>query len=97
MSSQKEEIYFTSKLPTQLFTVHTLYIGSNDAEGGGDDKGMMDNLLGTLRNGGDNDASRRDRRRKNHVDHTLVNVAVKAQDLLTSLREDRQHNPLLHE
>ncbi|KAH7045424.1 hypothetical protein BKA57DRAFT_79829 [Linnemannia elongata] len=71
--------------------------GSNDAEGGGDDKGMMDNLLETLRNGGDNDASRRDRRRKNRVDHTPANVAVKAQDLLTSLREDRQHIPLLHE
>ncbi|KAG0279795.1 hypothetical protein BGZ95_000200 [Linnemannia exigua] len=71
--------------------------GSHDTEGGGDDKGMMDNLLETLRNGGDNDASRRDRRRKNRVDHIPANVAVKAQDLLTSLREDRQHIPLLHE
>ncbi|KAF9127239.1 hypothetical protein BGW39_006028, partial [Mortierella sp. 14UC] len=70
---------------------------SNDAEGGGDDKGMMDNLLETLRNGGDNDASRRDRRRKNRVDLTPANVTVKAQDLLTSLREDRQRIPLLHE
>ncbi|KAF9102025.1 hypothetical protein BGX29_005014 [Mortierella sp. GBA35] len=71
--------------------------GSHDAEGGGDDKEMMDNLLETLRNEGDNDASRRDRRRKNRVDHTPANVTVKAQDLLTSLREDRQHIPLLHE
>lgn len=73
------------------------YLGSHDTEGRGDDKGMMDNLLETLRNGGDNDASRRDRRRKNRVDHTPANVAVKAQDLLTSLNEDRQHIPLLHE
>ncbi|KAF9089575.1 Dishevelled associated activator of morphoproteinsis 2 [Mortierella sp. AD031] len=71
--------------------------GSHDAEGGGDDKEMMDNLLETLRNEGDNDASRRDRRRKNRVDHTPANVTVKAQGLLTSLREDRQHIPLLHE
>ncbi|KAF9921658.1 hypothetical protein FBU30_008285 [Linnemannia zychae] len=71
--------------------------GPNDTDGGGDDKGMMDNLLETLRNGGDNDALRRDRRRKNRVDHTSSNVTVKAQDLLASLREDRQHITLLHE
>jgi len=56
-------------------------------DGGSDDKGMMDSLLETLRNGGDNEASRRDRRRKNRVEHS-ASVSVKAQDLLTSLRED---------
>ncbi|KAF9356289.1 hypothetical protein BGX26_005472 [Mortierella sp. AD094] len=71
--------------------------GSNDTEGGGDDKGMMDSLLETLRNGGDSEASRRDRRRKNRVDHAPMNVAVKAQDLLTSLREDGSPISLLHE
>ncbi|KAF9416290.1 Dishevelled associated activator of morphogenesis 2 [Podila epigama] len=59
-----------------------------DGHGGNnDDKGMMDSLLETLRNGGDNEASRRDRRRKHRQDHS-ASVAVKAQDLLTSLRED---------
>ncbi|KAG0250651.1 hypothetical protein BG011_008195 [Mortierella polycephala] len=72
--------------------------GSHDADGLGDDKGMMDSLLETLRNGGDNDASRRDRRRKNRLDHAPTHVtAAKAQDLLTSLREDSVHIPLLHE
>ncbi|KAF9109877.1 hypothetical protein BGX27_007091 [Mortierella sp. AM989] len=71
--------------------------GSNDVEGSGDDKGMMDSLLETLRNGGDSEASRRDRRRKNRVDHAPMNVAVKAQDLLTSLREDESPIALLHE
>ncbi|KAF9577958.1 Dishevelled associated activator of morphogenesis 2 [Lunasporangiospora selenospora] len=56
-----------------------------EAGGGGDDKGMMDSLLESLRNGGDNEASRRDRRRKHRMDHA-ASVAVKAQDLLTSLR-----------
>lgn len=56
-------------------------------DGGSDDKGMMDSLLETLRNGGDTEASRRDRRRKKRMDHS-ASVAVKAQDLLTSLRED---------
>ncbi|KAG0049422.1 hypothetical protein BGZ83_005772 [Gryganskiella cystojenkinii] len=60
---------------------------TSDVEGGSDDKGMMDSLLETLRNGGDNEASRRDRRRKNRVEHS-ASVSVKAQDLLTSLRED---------
>ncbi|KAF9357922.1 hypothetical protein BGX26_002860 [Mortierella sp. AD094] len=59
---------------------------TSDADGGSDDKGMMDSLLETLRNGGDTEASRRDRRRKNRQDHS-ASVAVKAQDLLTSLRE----------
>ncbi|KAF9911611.1 Dishevelled associated activator of morphogenesis 2 [Lobosporangium transversale] len=71
--------------------------GSNDPEGGNDDKGMMDSLLETLRNGGDNEASRRDRRRKNRVDQNTPSVsATKAQELLTSLREDSPI-PLLHE
>ncbi|KAI8596509.1 hypothetical protein EDD21DRAFT_388055 [Dissophora ornata] len=60
---------------------------TSDADGGSDDKGMMDSLLETLRNGGDNEASRRDRRRKHRADHA-ASVSVKAQDLLTSLRED---------
>ncbi|KAF9327544.1 hypothetical protein BG006_009173 [Podila minutissima] len=69
--------------------------GAGDGDGSGDDKGMMDNLLETLRKGGDNDASRRDRRRNKAraPDHT----ASKAQDLLTSLREDSAHIALLHE
>ncbi|KAF8977913.1 hypothetical protein BGZ46_007008 [Entomortierella lignicola] len=71
--------------------------GSHDAEGGGDDKGVMDSLLETLRNGGDIEASRRDRRRRNRVDHAPMNVAVKAQDLLSSLREDGSPIALLHE
>ncbi|KAF9436650.1 hypothetical protein BGZ76_003376 [Entomortierella beljakovae] len=71
--------------------------GSNDSEGGGEDKGMMDSLLETLRNGGDSEASRRDRRRKGRLDHTPMNVAVKAQDLLTSLRDDGSPIALLHE
>ncbi|KAG0365393.1 hypothetical protein BGZ54_006556 [Gamsiella multidivaricata] len=71
--------------------------GSNDAEGVGDNKGMMDSLLETLRNGGDNEALRRDRRRKNRVEHISSGVAVKAQDLLTSLREDSPPIVLLHE
>ncbi|KAG0052875.1 hypothetical protein BGZ83_002023 [Gryganskiella cystojenkinii] len=77
---------------------------SNDAEGGGDDKGMMDSLLETLRNGGDNEASRRDRRRNKvrDMNQTPAMAAVKAQDLLTSLREDGSngggaHIALLHE
>ncbi|KAG0256761.1 hypothetical protein DFQ27_005516 [Actinomortierella ambigua] len=62
--------------------------GPGEGEGGNDDaKGMMDNLLESLRKGGDNDANRRDRRRKNRQDHS-ASVAIKAQDLLTSLRED---------
>ncbi|KAG0026509.1 hypothetical protein BGZ81_006308 [Podila clonocystis] len=61
---------------------------TSDVDGGGnDDKGMMDSLLESLRNGGDNEASRRDRRRKHRQEHS-ASVAVKAQDLLTSLRED---------
>ncbi|KAF9956641.1 hypothetical protein BGZ72_002608 [Mortierella alpina] len=77
--------------------------GPDDASGGGgrgDDKGVMDSLLETLRNGGDNEASRRDRRRKNRVmDHAPTNVtASKAQDLLMSLREDNNAPvTLLHE
>jgi cytokinesis protein len=71
-------------------------LGSN--EGGGDDKGMMDSLLETLRNGGDSDASRRDRRRKvRTTDHGPPAIAVKAQDLLTSLREESSPVVLLHE
>lgn len=46
----------------------------------------MDSLLETLRNGGDSGA-RRDRKKKKRIENT-VSVAVKAQDLLTSLRED---------
>ncbi|KAF9956965.1 hypothetical protein BGZ70_009694 [Mortierella alpina] len=76
--------------------------GPDDASGGGrgDDKGVMDSLLETLRNGGDSEASRRDRRRKNRVlDHAPTNgVASKAQDLLMSLREDNNTSvTLLHE
>ncbi|KAF9394110.1 hypothetical protein BGX21_010485 [Mortierella sp. AD011] len=71
--------------------------GSNDSEGGSDDKGMMDSLLETLRNGGDSESSRRDRRRKNRIDHAPMNIAVKAQDLLTSLREDESPIALLNE
>ncbi|KAG0377050.1 hypothetical protein BGX24_006792 [Mortierella sp. AD032] len=63
---------------------------TSDVDGGNDDKGMMDSLLETLRNGGDTEASRRDRRRKKRMDHS-TSVAVKAQDLLTSLREDNGH------
>ncbi|KAF9142652.1 hypothetical protein BGX30_002468 [Mortierella sp. GBA39] len=63
---------------------------TSDVDGGSDDKGMMDSLLETLRNGGDTEASRRDRRRKKRMDHS-ASVAVKAQDLLTSLREDNGH------
>ncbi|KAG0022340.1 Dishevelled associated activator of morphogenesis 2 [Entomortierella chlamydospora] len=59
---------------------------TSDPDGGSGDKGMMDNLLESLRNGGDTEASRRDRRRKNRQDRS-ISVAVKAQDLLTSLRE----------
>ncbi|KAF9363124.1 hypothetical protein BGX34_004815 [Mortierella sp. NVP85] len=69
---------------------------SNDVECGGD-KGMMDSLLESLRNGGDNDASRRDRRRKVRTDHAPPNIAIKAQDLLTSLREESSPIVLLHE
>ncbi|KAG0099486.1 hypothetical protein BGZ93_007361 [Podila epicladia] len=71
--------------------------GAGEGDGSGDDKGMMDNLLETLRKGGDNEASRRDRRRNKAraPDHTTS--ASKAQDLLTSLREDSAHIPLLHE
>ncbi|KAG0358937.1 Dishevelled associated activator of morphogenesis 2 [Gamsiella multidivaricata] len=65
---------------------------TSDADGGSDDKGMMDSLLESLRNGRDNEASRRDRRRKHRMDHS-ASVAVKAQDLLTSLREDSGHIP----
>ncbi|KAG0019125.1 hypothetical protein BGZ82_000238 [Podila clonocystis] len=73
--------------------------GAGDGDGSGDDKGMMDNLLETLRKGGDNEASRRDRRRnKARVpDHSSTVTASKAQDLLTSLREDSANIPLLHE
>ncbi|KAF8940983.1 hypothetical protein BGZ58_003405 [Dissophora ornata] len=72
--------------------------GSNDSEGGGDDKGMMDSLLETLRNGGDSEASRRDRRRTSRaVDHVPSNLSMKAQDLLTLLREDDSPIALLHE
>ncbi|KAF9930254.1 hypothetical protein BGZ67_005888 [Mortierella alpina] len=76
--------------------------GADDGSGGGrgDDKGVMDSLLETLRNGGDSEASRRDRRRKNRVlDHAPTNgVASKAQDLLMSLREDNNASvTLLHE
>ncbi|KAG0003943.1 hypothetical protein BGZ65_001179, partial [Modicella reniformis] len=71
--------------------------GSNDIDGGSDDKGMMDSLLETLRNGGDSEASRRDRRRKIRNDHVPPNITVKAQDLLTSLREDSSPIVLLHE
>ncbi|KAF9283140.1 hypothetical protein BGZ68_005530 [Mortierella alpina] len=76
--------------------------GPDDPSGGGrgDDKGVMDSLLETLRNGGDSEASRRDRRRKNRVmDHAPTNgVASKAQDLLMSLREDNNDSvTLLHE
>ncbi|KAF9582185.1 hypothetical protein BGW38_000535, partial [Lunasporangiospora selenospora] len=70
--------------------------GSNG--GGADDKGMMDSLLETLRNGGENESTRRDRRRnKARADHSSANMTLKAQDLLTSLREDSQSIPLLHE
>ncbi|KAG0290883.1 Dishevelled associated activator of morphogenesis 2 [Dissophora globulifera] len=58
---------------------------TSDVDGGSGDKGMMDSLLETLRNGGDNE--RRDRRRRHRAEHS-ASVAVKAQDLLTSLRED---------
>ncbi|KAG0235138.1 hypothetical protein BGW42_005788 [Actinomortierella wolfii] len=62
--------------------------GNGEADGANDDaKGMMDNLLESLRKGGDSDANRRDRRRKNRQEYS-ASVAVKAQDLLTSLRED---------
>ncbi|KAG0304695.1 hypothetical protein BGZ98_005170 [Dissophora globulifera] len=73
--------------------------GSNDTEGGGDDKGMMDSLLETLRNGGDSEASRRDRRRRTRAgDHAPpAGVSARAQDLLTSLREDDSPIALLHE
>ncbi|KAF9177605.1 Dishevelled associated activator of morphoproteinsis 2 [Haplosporangium sp. Z 767] len=64
---------------------------TSDADGNSDDKGMMDSLLESLRNGGDNDASRRDRRRKHRMEHS-ASVAVKAQDLLSSLREDNGQN-----
>ncbi|KAF9925655.1 Disheveled-associated activator of morphogenesis 1 [Linnemannia zychae] len=63
---------------------------TSDMEGGNDDKGMMDSLLETLRNGGDNKASRRDRRHKKRMDHSM-SVAFKAEDMLTSLREDNGH------
>ncbi|KAF9936663.1 hypothetical protein BGZ67_002157 [Mortierella alpina] len=69
---------------------------TSDADGGSDDKGMMDSLLESLRNGGDNEASRRDRRRKNRLEHS-ASVAIKAQDLLSSLREDNGHITTLHE
>ncbi|KAF9956390.1 hypothetical protein BGZ72_002808 [Mortierella alpina] len=69
---------------------------TSDADGGSDDKGMMDSLLESLRNGGDNEASRRDRRRKNRLEHS-ASVAIKAQDLLSSLREDNGHITLQHE
>ncbi|KAG0342256.1 hypothetical protein BG000_005983 [Podila horticola] len=73
--------------------------GAGDGDGSGDDKGMMDNLLETLRKGGDNEASRRDRRRNKAraSDHSSTVTASKAQDLLTSLREDSAHIALLHE
>lgn len=59
----------------------------------------MDNLLETLRKGGDNEASRRDRRRNKAraSDNSSTVAASKAQDLLTSLREDSTHIALLHE
>ncbi|CAO3564056.1 unnamed protein product [Mortierella alpina] len=69
---------------------------TSDADGGSDDKGMMDSLLESLRNGGDNEASRRDRRRKNRLEHS-ASVAIKAQDLLSSLREDNGHITTHHE
>ncbi|GJJ73060.1 hypothetical protein EMPS_05418 [Entomortierella parvispora] len=79
--------------------IHVKGEGSHGSEGGGDDKGMMDSLLETLRNGGDNEASRRDRRRAKNRDmnSTPAIAAIKAQDLLTSLREDSTHITLLHE
>lgn len=74
-----------------------LLAGCNDAEGGADDKGMMDSLLESLRNGGDSDASRRDRRRKIRTDYPPSNITTKAQDLLSSLREESSPVVLLHE
>lgn len=90
-------VYWNIDSTPLCFYFHPL--GSNDSEGGGDDKGMMDSLLETLRNGGDNEASRRDRRRAKNRDmnSSPAIAAVKAQDLLTSLREDSTHIPLLHE
>lgn len=74
-------------------------LGTGDGDGSGDDKGMMDNLLETLRKGGDNEASRRDRRRNKAraPDHSASVAASKAQDLLASLREESAHIQLLHE
>ncbi|KAG0347011.1 hypothetical protein BG004_000301 [Podila humilis] len=73
--------------------------GNGDGDPNADDKGMMDNLLETLRKGGDNEASRRDRRRNKAraLDNSTLVASSKAQDLLTSLREDSAHIPLLHE
>ncbi|KAF9952327.1 Dishevelled associated activator of morphogenesis 2 [Modicella reniformis] len=67
--------------------------GEGSTSDGDGDKGMMDSLLETLRNGGgDSETTRRDRRRRQRTDHA-ISIAVKAQDLLTSLRENDEPMP----
>ncbi|KAF9115471.1 hypothetical protein BGX27_007724 [Mortierella sp. AM989] len=90
-AKQRQEQIAAKRNRLQVPDIHA-ESSTSDADGGSGDKGMMDSLLETLRNGGDTEASRRDRRRKNRQDHS-ASVAVKAQDLLTSLREDNSHIP----
>jgi cytokinesis protein len=61
----------------------------SDTDGSPGEKGMMDSLLETLRKGGDGEATRsKDRKRRQQRAQNAASVAVRAQDLLTSLRED---------
>ncbi|KAI1302148.1 hypothetical protein EDD11_005716 [Mortierella claussenii] len=98
---QKEKAKTAAKARQEQIAVKKYRIkvqgeGSIGADGDENDKGMMDNLLETLRNGDDSETSRRDRRRKHRVEHTPTASAIKAQDLLTSLQQDDPIT-LLHE